>query len=111
MALPKKLRLHRAKDIEKVFRRSFKLEAELFFVRVHRKTGPPGRVMVVVPKKVSKSAVLRNRLRRRTLEEARKRLKPESLSLDLAFTIKPAAASAARGALIKDLNALFGRLR
>lgn len=67
---------------------------------------PTFHASVVVPKKVEKSAVRRNRLRRRAYDILRRLHPKEGVYILIA---KPSAASASYSALKDDIEALLGR--
>lgn len=96
MALPITQRLRRQKEILCVFRKSLRYETAEFLLRVHKKGGLPGRATVIVPKKVSKSAVVRNRLRRQASEWFRTSVKIGELPIDCILTVKPGLVTVSR---------------
>ena len=96
MALPRTQRLRRQKEILCVFRKSLRYETAEFLLRAHKKSGLPGRATVVVPKKVSKSAVIRNRLRRQAGEWFRTSVKVGELPIDCILTVKPGPVTTSR---------------
>lgn len=104
MALAKRHRLKRTRDIETVLKRSKRSESDFFTLRVHWKPAPPGRASVVVSKKVSKKAVLRSLLRRRAIEWLRTNARIAAIPADCVLFIKPAALSATRRSFIEDLK-------
>ncbi len=103
MALPKGERLRKKRDIENVFRRSLRYESALFSARIHKKRTLPGRALVSVPKKVSKKAVDRNRLRRFVVEWLRQTAKIGSFPIDCVVIIKPEAAGRGKQMLRAEL--------
>lgn len=107
MAFPKSSRLRATRDIERVFRRSERREGNFFIVRIHRKDSLPGRATVVVPKKVSKKAVVRNRLKRRALEWLRTEAKIGLYPLDSVVSLKPASADATKKSFRDELQRIF----
>lgn len=107
MALPKKARLARSRDITRVFQRSRRVETPLFTLRLHWKAAPPGRVAVIISNKVSKKAVFRNTLRRRILEWLRQSYEISRLPLDLVVTVKPAARTSAKKELLTSLSSIL----
>lgn len=104
MALPKAERLRLRRDILRVLSQSQQRRGEFFTVRFHWKAAPPGRLAVVVPKRVAKHAVRRNALKRLVVEWVRtKKLLPR-LAADIIVTALPPAAKAIQQALRYDLE-------
>lgn len=67
--LARQNRFHGPQGLKRLYRRSSIVRGSLFSVRIVRGLEPSGyRAAVVVSKKVSKSAVIRNRIRRRVYE-------------------------------------------
>jgi len=98
--LPAKHRLRRKTDIELVFAKGKNVFDPLCGARV-RKTGlPETRFAVVVGTKVSKSAVVRNRLRRRVREIVHHRLSDIAMGYDAVFLVR----SEAKAASFSDLE-------
>ncbi|HSW85261.1 MAG TPA: ribonuclease P protein component [Candidatus Saccharimonadales bacterium] len=81
-------RFHGRGSLNSVYRRGESIRGTLVGLKfMRRQAGRPYRVAVVVSRKVSKSAVVRNRIRRRIYEIIR-RADPEILaSTDLIFTV------------------------
>ena len=73
--LPQSLRLTRSFDI--VFRKGAKVSTPFFVLRAIPARDEKNRLAVVVSKKTEKSAVRRNRIRRRLIEAAKKAGFPE----------------------------------
>jgi ribonuclease P protein component len=84
--LTSKHRFHGYGSLRRVYQRSKGARGQMVGLRyAQRKPGQPYRVAVVVARKVHKSAVKRNRIRRRTYEVVRLSSKVP-LSTDLIFT-------------------------
>jgi len=76
-----------------------------------RQGGSAGhRLCVIVSRKVGK-AVVRNRLRRRVREIARREMRPDTRPADLAFRARPPAAEMGFGALHESLFGLLVEAR
>ena len=75
MALPKHNRLKRKKDFESVFKKGKAVKGDFLFVRYLKNSLGFPRFAFVVSSKVSKKAVVRNRIRRILSEAARMELK------------------------------------
>lgn len=63
--LARTYRLRRSKDIVKVYQRGRYAGGHDFVVKAHKSNWPNSRLAIVVSRKISKSAVIRNRIRRR----------------------------------------------
>lgn len=87
-------RLHLKRDFDRVFKKGRKVFHPLLGLRFFKNTLPTSRVVVVVGGKVSKSAVKRNRVRRRLRELIRVRLTQLAEPSDLIFIAKPEALKA-----------------
>lgn len=87
-------RLHLKRDFDRVFKKGRKIFHPLLGLRFVKTNLPTSRVVIVVGKKVSKSAVKRNRVRRRLREVIRVRLDQFTESSDLIFIAKTDALKA-----------------
>lgn len=76
--LSRKHRFHGRRSLQAVYREGKTHRSEYFSVKVLKKTKSNYRSAVVVSKKVSKSAVVRNRIRRRIYEQLRGLVSPDS---------------------------------
>jgi|SRR3989344_1680247 len=65
MALPKKFRLKKDKDIKNVFLKGRTVKGSLLFIKFLKNSELQGRVAVLISKKISNKAVVRNLIRRR----------------------------------------------
>ena len=88
MALPKKYRLTARKDFAGVFKQGKTVEHDFFFIKFRPNGLARARVGIVVSAKVSKKAVVRNKIRRIVSQAL---AKPEILGLskDLAVIVSP----------------------
>lgn len=111
MALAKKHRLKKTRDIETVMRRSRRSEGEFFGLRVHWKPALPGRATVIVSKKVSKKSYVRTLLKRRAVEWLRTEAHIARVPADCVLFIKPTAASATKRSLVADLAKIIENAR
>ncbi len=81
-------RFHGHGGLRGVYQRGQSIRGPMMNLRfVHRDPGRPYRVAVVVSRKVSKSAVVRNRIRRRIYELVRTSDKDVTPGTDLVFTV------------------------
>jgi len=79
-------------------------------IRLHKKNSLPGRAVVIIPKKVSKRAVVRNRLRRRVAEWVRVNFKLQTKPIDIVFSLKPGVEALSRKVLQYELQGAASRL-
>ena len=103
MALPRPARLRKERDIKNVFRRSRRREGNFLILLIHQKQALPGRATVVVPKKVSKSAVVRNGLRRMLVEWLRVDVGVQKQPIDCVVLVKPSLKSASKESIRAEL--------
>jgi ribonuclease P protein component len=81
-------RFHGYGSVKAVYRRSQSVRGALLGLKyAHRSPGQPYRIAVVVSRKVNKSAVKRNRIRRRLYEVIRKHETDIPKETDLVFTV------------------------
>jgi ribonuclease P protein component len=81
-------RFHGYNSLKSVYRRGKNIRAGSISLRYERRSTPkPYRVAVVVSRKVNKSAVVRNRIRRRIYEAVRRHEQNIPVGLDLVFTV------------------------
>jgi ribonuclease P protein component len=81
-------RFHGYGSLNKVYRTGVTLRGGSLSLKYSgRKPGTGYRVAVVVSKKVHKSAVVRNRIRRRIFEAVRHYVQSQPLASDLVFTV------------------------
>lgn len=103
-------RLGRGPALDALFARGRRIRTPLFDLVIREYHGGAPRFAFVVPRSVSKRAVVRNRLRRRAREHIRRRMTRISAGRDAALIMHPAAAAATKkdfyGALEKILERL-----
>jgi ribonuclease P protein component len=81
-------RFHGYGSLKAVYQRGQTVRGPLISLRfARREANKPNRVAVVVSRKVSKSAVVRNRIRRRVYEAARQSGAAVNSGTDLIFTV------------------------
>lgn len=110
--IPKKNRFIRGKAIERVYKQTRPVRAGPFSIRA-KKTNIDGyRLAVVVSKKVNKSAVVRNRIRRRVFEYARKNIasSPNAQGKEIIITVfEDSVAADKPESLSRKLEELFDK--
>ena len=87
--LPKENRLKAKKDFEKVFKKGKGIKEGPLFLKVLRNGLGISRFGFIVSQKISKKAVLRNKIKRRLRELIKKRIKKLKKGTDCAFVALP----------------------
>jgi len=108
--LPGKHRLRKQKDFDRVYKRGKVIRAPLFLIRMGSAGTDLPRFAVVVSNKVSKKAVDRNRVRRRTHAAWRDLLprvkKPVDVIISMSTRAVPATQEVIQAELVKGLTRL-----
>jgi ribonuclease P protein component len=108
--LARTYRLRRPKDIAKVYQRGRYASTAGFTVKALKTTWPSSRVAFVVSRKVSKSAVTRNTIRRRLsgqLEQVWETVRP---GYDIVVSVRADLSAAPTEELLRSLLQQFKRL-
>jgi len=87
--LPKKNRIKKEKDFETVFKNSKSLRNDLIVFKITNNKAETNRFGFVVSKKISKSAVVRNRVKRRLAEAIRSMIGGMKKGVDLVLIALP----------------------
>lgn len=106
MALNKKNRLKKKKDFESVFKKGKAIRGNFLFVRYLKNGLQFPRFAFVVSSKVSKKAVVRNRIRRLLSEAARTKLK-NIQPRDIIMLADKKIADAPREKIIQDTESVL----
>lgn len=108
MALSAKYRLSDKSEIKKTLKMGKRLDSDLFYIKFLPNSANLSRFAIITGLKVSKSAVLRNRIRRRLSEIIRLNILEVKSGYNIVLMIKPRALSQEyknlKGALIKELS-------
>ena len=88
MALPRKNRLTKKKDIDTVFKEGNAVKGNFLFIRYKQISAPGPHLSFIVSKKVAGSAVERNRLRRILAETIRKNIQNFKKGYEVAIVSK-----------------------
>lgn len=104
-AFPKAVRLRRRAEFLKVQERGLKINADSLTAMVLRNPGASSRIGFTVSSKVG-NAVVRNQVRRRLRELARRRLSRWPVGLEVVLIARPSASQAS----LADFGRAFGRI-
>ncbi len=88
MALPTHRRLRQTADINRVYNRGSRGNGSGLFVRVLRNNSTDSRAVVVVGKKISKKAVVRNKIRRQLTDQLQTLWPKFAAPLDLVVYVR-----------------------
>jgi ribonuclease P protein component len=107
-----KPRISKTRELQKVFRHGKAVHATSLVIKFVRIPGlKTSRMAFVVSRKVSKRAVLRNRIRRVIREELRTKLLPKMPIADYVIIVKPVAATYENADLRKEVSIAAGKIR
>lgn len=109
--LVKEHRLKRKKDFERVFKKGKLLAKDFLILRVVKNNLGTTRVGLVVSQKVSKKAVLRNKVKRKIREAVRNNMKKINLGYDLIFFTKKGIEKKSFPEIKKMVEDLFVRAK
>ena len=105
--LPKINRLKRKKDFEMVFQKGEKIATDCFFLKKVKNNFPYSRFGFIISSKVSKKAVLRNKLKRRLRNLVFKKIKKIKKGFDIVLVALPNSKNKDFKELEKSLDKLF----
>ena len=108
--LPKKFRITKTKEIDKVFKLGKSSFDSVLGVKMFTSENNISRFVVVVSTKVSKKAVIRNKIKRRLHEIVRSQLPKIKVGFDFFILALPAAKNCDYHALEKSLQNHWHRL-
>ncbi|PIR41945.1 MAG: ribonuclease P protein component [Candidatus Yanofskybacteria bacterium CG10_big_fil_rev_8_21_14_0_10_37_15] len=114
MALNKKNRLKKKRDFEKVFKKGKVVKDDLFFAKFLKNETGFFRFAFVVSSKVSRKAVVRNKIRRILSEifmENLKEKEKEIDSLDVAIVVNKKIIGATREDIEKNAKRIFDKIK
>ncbi len=109
--LPKEYRLKRKKDFEKVLRKGKLLAKNFLTLKTVKNNLKTIRIGVVVSRKVSKKAVLRNKTKRRLREAARANIKKIKPGYDLIFFTKKGIEKESFSEIKKEVEKLIAQAK
>jgi len=110
MALNKKNRLKKKKDFEIVFKKGKAIKGNFLFAKYFRNSLEFPRIAFVVSLKISKKAVIRNRIRRIISEIVSRNLK-KIQSVDIIMIADRRILGAPRDEIIRDTEAIIKNIK
>ncbi|MEX2090959.1 MAG: ribonuclease P protein component [Candidatus Paceibacterota bacterium] len=110
MALNKKNRLKKKKDFEKVFSRGKSVKGNFLFVKYLENDFGYPRIAFVVSSKVSKKAVIRNRVRRLLSETSRMWL-TNIRPMDVVVIVNKNIIKTPKDKITEDLSVVFKKIK
>ena len=110
MALNKKNRLKKKKDFEEVFKQGKAAKGNFLFAKYRKNDLDYPRIAFIVSAKVSRKAVVRNRIRRVLSDISKTRLK-ELGPVDIILIADKRVADAPRDKIEQDLEAVFRKTK
>ncbi len=105
--LPRQNRLRRKAEFQAVYSRGKRWSSRHLTLRAYREPDAPLRIGITVSLKVSKSAVIRNRLRRQVRAFVRQCLPQLDQSWQLVISIRPSADACGYWQLARELETLL----
>lgn len=105
--LPKGNRLARRKDFQRVFQEGKGIKENSLTLKWINNNLKVSRFAFIISQKVSKKAVLRNKIRRQLREKTRLALPQIKKGLDVIIIVSPGAEKKEKGELVENLNKLF----
>lgn len=109
--LSKENRLKRKKDFEKIFQKGKSFKQDLLFLKVLENDLGFSRFGFIVSRKISKKAVLRNKVKRRLREGVRTKSKEIKKGIDIVLIALPGLEKKDFWEMKKTLDQLFKKAR
>ena len=109
--LPKENRLNKKKDFQKVFKKGKGIKENLLTFKWTPNNLKVSRFSFIVSKKISKKAVLRNKIKRRLREKVKTELPRFKKGIDGVIIVNPEAAKKKSQEMIGSLNKIFSRAK
>ncbi len=109
--LSKTNRLKKQKDIERVFKQGKGIREDFLFLKFVKSDLKTSRVAFVVSLKVSKKAVLRNKIKRRLRELVKRKLSEIKKGYDIVLTAVPGLETKDFLEIEKSVNKLFKKAK
>lgn len=108
--LPKKFRLTKEEEFQTVLRKGEVIQGSFLGLAFTRSGEDGPKIGIIVSRKISKKAVVRNRIKRAVREESRKYLEELTEDLLLVFLAKKRAAETDSQTIRQDVQNLFRKL-
>jgi ribonuclease P protein component len=109
--LAKVNRLKKKKDIEKVFEKGKGFKEDFLILKIVKNDLENSRFAFVVPRKISKKATLRNKIKRRLRELVRLKIKKIKKGMDLVLLALPGLEKKDFWQMEKIINRLFAKAK
>lgn len=109
--LPKKNRLKRKKDFQRVFQKGRGIKEGVLVFKWLPNSLKENRFGIIVSQKVSKKAVSRNKIRRRLQAHLRLKLSKFKKNLDGVIIVQPGAKEEKKETILDSLNKIFQRAK
>ena len=115
LGFPRRARITRGAELQRIAHEGKRIRTALFEVRVIasplvRPSGERTRIGLIVPR-FQRSAVARNKVKRRLRELSRTRLLPVDVAADVVIRIRPEAYRATFSALAADIDRILAQLK
>jgi len=108
--LPRVLRVRARREYDAVFKRGRSLSGGALLLRWIPNNLTHSRVGIVVSNKISKRAVVRNLIRRRTREAVRTLMPTLAVNADIVLVARPSAVTATYAEILHEVSVLFGKV-
>ena len=109
--LPKENRLKKKRDFEQVFKRGIGLKEDFLFLKIKKNNFGKKRFGFIVSQKVSKKAILRNRIKRKLREIIREKLPSIKPGIDGVLVAQPGLEKKDFSEIKETINSLFKRAK
>lgn len=109
--LKKTARLIRTQDFQRVFRSHLSFRTPLILAKVKENTLDHPRFGIIVANKISKKAVVRNRIKRRIRDIIEKKYADFSKKIDIIFYVQPLIKEASYLQIQESLYVLFTQIK
>jgi ribonuclease P protein component len=105
--LPAINQLNKQKEIDKVFKLGKRLKGDFFYIKIIKTKNKNSRFCFIVSKKISKKAVVRNKIKRRLRDIIRKILLDMEIGADIIVCASPGIEKKNYKGIEKSVNSLL----